>query len=131
MSPLCFYPAIPLLDIYLVEHPSDLEKVKRLKGAPLNIEMGGAIAKTCCLDNHNTGERIIAVCYPDMFKDEACQVMATLVHEAVHCWNYTKELYGYGDDNELGAYAIENIYKGLFDLYAVAKKKEANHAKRT
>ena len=35
MSPLCFYPAIPLLDIYLVEHPSDLEKVKRLKGCLL------------------------------------------------------------------------------------------------
>lgn len=125
-----FFPFVPTLEVFLISEEKELYKVERFKSMLLP-PIDGAIAKTCHMQNADTGEQIIVVLYPDLLTDEPIEVTCTLVHEAVHAWDYTREVFGYDKDLELNAYMIENTFKGLYEIYAKKiAKKEKKDAKR-
>ncbi|CUS06485.1 hypothetical protein FDJ62_gp24 [Acinetobacter phage Loki] len=109
---------IAVLKTYLVTSQYDIDKIPKLKGTYTMPEMNGATAKACYIHNATTGESAIVVCYPDMIKHEAIAVTSTLVHEACHVWDFNKDHWGYGNDTELHAYAVESIFNGLYEIYA-------------
>lgn len=100
------------------------KEAKRLNSSdpwPEAANMGG---HTALLVNDKTGEAIIMVSVFDGSERDALEVILTLVHEAVHVWQficrYTVE------DNpgiETEAYAIEAIAKGLIDAYCRSRGK--------
>lgn len=131
MSPLSFTPTIPMLEIFLITEAKHLNKVERFKQMDLP-PMGNAVAKTCHMINHESGEEIIVIIYPKMLLDEPADVFQVLVHEAVHAWDYIRDVYGYGHDMETNAYAIETIYRQLFEVYSkYHQKQEKKNAQGT
>lgn len=131
MNPISFIPTIPMLEVFLISEHKQLYKIERFKQMDLP-PMGNAIAKTCHMANPETGEEIIVIVYPNMLTDEPVDVFSTLVHEAVHAWDYIRSVYGYEHDLETNAYAIEHVFKGLFNAYsAYHHKQEKKNAKRT
>ena len=131
MPAISFTPAIPMLEVFLVSEPKQLYKVERFKQMDLP-KMDNAVAKTCHMANPETGEEIVVIVYPNLLSDEPADVFSTLVHEAVHAWDYIRSVYGYEHDMETNAYAIEHMFKGLFDIYSKHyHKQEKQNAKGT
>lgn len=131
MPAISFIPTIPMLEVFLVSEPKQLHKIERFKQMDLP-PMDKAIAKTCHMANQETGEEIIVIIYPNLLQDEPANVLCTLVHEAVHAWDYIRSVYGYDHDLETNAYSIERIFKGLFDVYSAHhSKQEKKNAKGT
>lgn len=130
MYPISFVPSIQMLQVFLITDAKQLYKVERFKRMELP-PTDNAIAKTCHMMNPETEEEIIVIIYPNLLTDEPVEVFSTLVHEAVHAWDYIKSVYGYDHDLEMNAYAIESIFKNLFNAYAEYKrKKDKKDAKR-
>lgn len=131
MTPISFIPTIPMLEVFLISEPKQLYKIERFKQMDLP-PTDNAIAKTCHMANPETGEEIIVILYPNLLTDEPVDVFSTLVHEAVHAWDYIRSVYGYEHDLETNAYAIEQVFKGLFDVYSAHHcKQEKKNAKGT
>ena len=130
MPSISFMPSITMLEVFLFSEPKQLYKVKRFKQMDLP-KIDNAVAKAFHMANHKTGEEIVVIIYPNLLSDEPAAVFSTLVHEAVHAWDYIRSVYGYGHDMETNAYAIEHIFKGLFDIYSKHyHKQEKKNAKR-
>lgn len=126
-----FVPKIPMIEVILVRNQKDLDKYGKLGDYEL-APIGGALAKAIHITHSTTKAEAIIVHYPTMLQDEPIQVTSTLVHEAVHCWDYMCNTYGYENDLELNAYSIENIFIGLYTIYAeMHAKQEKRNARRT
>lgn len=123
MSSISFMPSIPMLEVFLVSDHDQLYKVKRFKQMILP-PIDDAVAKTCHMRNAESGEEIIVIVYPNLLEDDPADVFSTLVHEAVHAWDYIRSVYGYEHDLETNAYAIEHIFKGLMEVYSKHHRKQ-------
>ena len=124
-------PSIPMLEVFLVQGDDQLRTYKRFEDHTLH-PMDGALAKACHLTHNKSGEEVIVVVYPTLLSDKPFAVTQTLLHEAVHCWDFIRNTYGYGNDTELNAYAIESIFTNLHKVYMdllKAKKMEKRNAK--
>lgn len=88
---------------------SDVGKVHQFE------EEGGATAMIICI------------------RPSDCQrtVQATVVHEAVHVWQFVKEYIGEKEPSkEFEAYSVENIYTTLMDAYNEQHPGSASKARR-
>lgn len=125
------FATIPILPIILVTNQKDLDKSKRVKGYVLP-EMGSIIAKAIHIAHETTQENLVIIYYPNMLEEEEFDVFSTLVHESVHAWDFTANHYGYGNDTELRAYALEAMFRQLVEGYGrMKKRKEKRDASRT
>lgn len=76
------------------------------------------------LKNDKSGEAIILVVVSHESERDALQVLMTIVHEAVHVWQFLCR--HIGEDNpgiEMEAYGIEEISRGLIEAYCKTQGK--------
>lgn len=119
-----------MLEIFLITDASQLRAYKRFSDYEFPHPIGDAIAKACHIKHNITGEEVIVVLYPTILKDNVLDVTKVLVHEAVHCWDFIRDTYGYGNDTELNAYATDAIFSNLFNTYSQMHKAQTNKRKK-
>lgn len=80
--------------------------------------------------NETTGESLILVCCHPNSERDAMSVIMTLVHEAVHVWQFLREEIGEKNPGiELEAYGIEHIAEGLINAYCESQGKSKDWMK--
>lgn len=100
------------------------KEMKRLNSAAPWPEVPNAGGHTQWLKNDTTGEVVILVCVHPAAESDALQVLMTIVHEAVHVWQFLCEHIGEKSPGiEMEAYGIENIARGLVDAYTSTRGK--------
>lgn len=93
-------------------------EIKRLNGTqpwPESADKGGY-----AILGHNdvTGCSTILVCVGRGAERNALDVILTIVHEAVHVWQFVREVIGERSPGiEMEAYGIDGISRGLIDAY--------------
>ena len=122
MKPTSIYAIIPILEVILTPSIQALKRTARFKTYE-GQEACDALAKAILVNNSTTNDTVVIILYPSIMEDDSATVMDTLLHEAVHAWDYTKEHFGYGEDTELNAYAISNIYSNCWAAYKKRKEK--------
>jgi hypothetical protein len=100
------------------------QEIKRLNGNqpwPEAANKGGH----CLLgENDVTGVSAILVAVYSGAERDANEVIMTLVHEAVHVWQFCCRVMGESAPGiEIEAYAIEEISRGLVDAYCQTRGK--------
>jgi hypothetical protein len=72
------------------------------------------------LENKKTGHACILICVlPAAEKQGALEVIATIVHESVHAWQFLCQKIGEKAPGiEMEAYGIEEISRGMIDAYS-------------
>lgn len=76
------------------------------------------------LKHDKTGQSVIIVCLFQKAETDALNVIMTLVHEAVHVWQFLCEYIGEEKPGiEMEAYGIENIARGLVEAYTATQGK--------
>ncbi|MBB5040816.1 hypothetical protein [Shinella fusca] len=79
---------------------------------------------TALFNNSTTHQNIILVTVGRGSERDAMEVISTIVHEAVHVWQFVRQVIG--EDNpgiEMEAYAIQNITENLVDAYCQTQGK--------
>lgn len=99
-------------------------EIKRLNGTqewPRAAEKGGY---TLLGKNDVTGCSTILVCLSAGAERDAMEVIMTLVHEAVHVWQFVREVIGERSPGiEMEAYGIEGISRSLIEAYTKTRGK--------
>lgn len=76
------------------------------------------------LENDVTRECVILVSVGKASERDALEVILTIVHEAVHVWQYICQVIGEKNPGlEMEAYAIENISRDLIEAYTSTQGK--------
>jgi hypothetical protein len=97
-------------------------EMKRLRCEAPWPKKTNAAGYTQWMRNHDTGEGVILVCVFPRAECDALEVIMTLVHEAVHVWQFLCEQIGEKEPGiEMEAYAIENIARGLVEAYTATQ----------
>ena len=95
-------------------------EIKRLNGTqewPEIADKNGG-GYTLLGRNDVTGTATILVCVGAGSERDALEVILTLVHEAVHVWQFVREVIGERAPGiEMEAYGIEGISRGLIEVY--------------
>lgn len=87
-------------------------------------EMIGSAGYTVYLQNDKTGEGIILVCVNKAAERDPAEVVLTIVHEAVHVWQFVCRQIGEKSPGiEIEAYGIEAISRGLIEAYTATQGK--------
>jgi hypothetical protein len=93
-------------------------EIKRLNGDqpwPDSADKGGY---TLLGQNDVTGCSTILVCIGRGAERDALDVILTILHEAVHVWQFVREVIGERSPGiEMEAYGIEGITRGLIEAY--------------
>lgn len=99
-------------------------EMKRLKADPPWPQTSSAAGYTQRMTNDKTGQAVIIVCVFPSVECDALDVIMTLVHEAVHVWQFLCEKIGETEPGiEMEAYGIENIARGLVEAYTATQGK--------
>lgn len=79
--------------------------------------VGGTTARTHSIINKKTGKTVCIVCLDtSRLNGDRNAMLALLVHEAVHVWQYALEAMGTnGSDEEFEAYTIQYLSQLMFD----------------
>lgn len=100
-------------------------EIKRLNGDqpwPGAADRGGY---TLLGTNDKTGCSTIIVCIGNGAERDAMEVIMTLLHEAVHVWQFVREVMGEKSPGiEMEAYGIEGITRGLIEAYCRTRGKD-------
>lgn len=92
-----------------------------LEGYP---DIAGHGGHTLLAKNDKTFESVIIVTVAGTAERDAMDVIMTIVHEAVHVWQFLRNAIGESSPGiELEAYAIEEISRGLIDAYCKTQGK--------
>lgn len=84
----------------------------------------GRAGHTQWLKNDETGHAMVLVLVNAIAERDAAEVITTLVHEAVHVWQFICQHIGEKAPGiEMEAYAIEAITSGLFKAYTKTQGK--------
>jgi hypothetical protein len=103
---------------YCPDETSWNREMKRVNGLAPWPEIPNAGGHTQWLKNDKTDEAIILVCVHPASGRSALEVIMTIVHEAVHVWQFLCEHIGEKAPGiEMEAYGIENISRELIDAY--------------
>ena len=87
------------------------------------------VGKVHQFEEENGATAIIVCVRPS---DSARSVQATVVHEAVHVWQFVKEYIGEREPSkEFEAYSVENIYTTLMDAYNEQHQPKTKRKQRT
>ena len=79
------------------------------------------------LKNIETGVGLILVVISGASERDPLEVIMTIVHEAVHVWQFLCQHIGeHAPGIEMEAYAIEEISRGLVDAYCRTQGKDKN-----
>lgn len=98
--------------------------MKRLRADSPWPKTTNAAGYTQWMKNHTTGQGVIIVCVFPSAECDALEVFMTLVHEAVHVWQFLCDQIGEKDPGiEMEAYGIENITRGLIEAYSTTQGK--------
>lgn len=98
--------------------------MKRLRCNSPWPQKTNAAGYTQWMRNDKTGEGVILVCVFPRAESDALDVIMTLVHEAVHVWQFLCEQIGENDPGiEMEAYGIENIARSLVGAYTSTQGK--------
>lgn len=101
-------------------------EMKRLRVAghkpfPCDRKFGG---HTEMLTNHEMQSCVILVAVGRDFEGDGMELIMTLVHEAVHAWQFLCKFIGEKKPGiEMEAYGIENISRGLVNAYTSTQGK--------
>lgn len=100
-------------------------EIRRLNGTqpwPESANMGG---HTLLGENDKTGCSTILVCVGNGAERDALDVILTLLHEAVHVWQFVCQTIGeHNPGIEMEAYGIEGITRGLIEAYCATQGKD-------
>ncbi len=99
-------------------------EMKRLRCDSPWPKKTNAAGYTQWMRNDKTGEGVILVCVFPRAECDALEVIMTLVHEAVHVWQFLCEHIGEERPGiEMEAYGIEHIARGLVEAYTATQGK--------
>jgi hypothetical protein len=99
----------------------EMDQIGRHDEYPSNQYNGGHT--TMILDTH-TGEARIYVIVSEAAERDAMEVISTIVHEAVHVWQFLCEHIGERKPGlEMEAYGIQHIVEKLIDAYCKTQGK--------
>lgn len=98
--------------------------MKRLNAAIPYPDVPNAGGHTQWIANATTGEALILVCIHSGAERDALEVIMTIVHEAVHVWQFLCEHIGEKAPGiEMEAYGVESISRGLIEAYTSTRGK--------
>lgn len=99
-------------------------EMKRVNGTAPWPDIPNAGGHTQWLRNDTTGEAIILVCIHSEAERDALEVILTILHEAVHVWQFLCDHIGEKKPGiEMEAYGIENITRSLIEAYTSTQGK--------
>ncbi|SMF65825.1 hypothetical protein SAMN02982989_3410 [Xaviernesmea oryzae] len=99
-------------------------EMKRLNSSAPWPDVPNAGGHTQWLENDATGEAVIIVVVHADAQRDALEVIMTIVHEAVHVWQFLCQHIGEKSPGiEMEAYGIENIARGLIEAYCKTQGK--------
>jgi len=100
-------------------------EIKRLNGDqpwPTSADKGGY---TLLGTNSETGCSTTLVCIGRGAERDAMEVILTILHEAVHVWQFVRQVIGeHHPGIEMEAYGIEGITRGLIEAYCATQGKD-------
>ncbi|NLS03615.1 hypothetical protein HGP14_09615 [Rhizobium sp. P32RR-XVIII] len=98
--------------------------MQRLNSAIPWPDVPNAGGHTQWLKNDKTDEAIILVVIHSAAERDALEVIMTIVHEAVHVWQFLCDHIGESKPGiEMEAYGIENISRSLIEAYCKTQGK--------
>ncbi len=87
----------------------------------------GTVGHTRWLHNSTTGEAVIVVVLSDEHERDAFEIISTLIHEAVHVWQFLCQSIGEKEPGiEMEAYGIQHITEGLIKAFGQTSGKGIN-----
>jgi hypothetical protein len=100
-------------------------EIKRLNGDQPWPESANKGGYTLLGTNDKTGCSTILVCVGNGAERDALEVILTLLHEAVHVWQFVCQTIGeHHPGIEMEAYGIEGITRGLIEAYCATQGKD-------
>lgn len=99
---------------------AELQRTDRWEDYPLGEFVSGHVSWQ---ENSKTGEQYIYIFLREV--DDPFQLFLTIVHEAVHVWQFAVEAMGEREPGiEIEAYTIENFTRQLVDAYCLTTGKD-------
>ncbi len=100
-------------------------EIRRLNGDQPWPEAADRGGYTLLGKNDQTGCSTILVCVGNGAERDAMKVILTIVHEAVHVWQFVREVMGEREPGiEIEAYAIEGISRSLIEAYCATQGRD-------